>query len=124
MLTNVIKWHRQCRTQFLIDRLRRALAMSTPVKRTARLVVIEEPELHAIRNESSLGEAYRPEITRRELGECRLTVELKNIHYGKFNGVEAALVIIEVNFQSGGRIRYQSATIRIGFDRQSRGENP
>ena len=98
--------------------------MSTPVKRTARLVVIKEPELHAIRNESLGDEAYRPEITRRELGECRLTVELKTIHYGKFNGAEAALVIIEVKFQSGCRIRYQSATIRIGFDRQSRGENP
>lgn len=90
--------------------------MNTSVKRTARLEIIEEPELHAIHNES-IGEPYRPEITRRELGECRLTAELKNVHYGKFNGIEAALVIIQVSFISGSRIRYQSATIRVAFER-------
>src|ERR1700737_4605673 len=91
--------------------------MNDPVKRTARLVVVEEPQLHAIHNDSPR-EAYRPEITRRELGECRLTAELKNIHYGKFKDTEAALVIIEVNFSCGSRIRYQSATIRASFERQ------
>lgn len=78
---------------------------------------IAGPELAATHNQDE--EDHRQDITLRELGECRIRAELKNVHYGRCKGNEAALIIIAFNFVKSPKIRYKSANIRIAFDRLS-----
>lgn len=91
-------------------------------KKKVSFEVEEEPEIHGIRNTNPT-EPYRPEITRRECGECRVSAKLRSVHYGKYNEEDAALIIIEFNFINGVRTRYKWGRIRIAFHPLSKNED-
>jgi len=73
-------------------------------------------ELHGLRN--PLGHTSRAKITAKHLGECKLTGELKAVHYGHFGGKRAALIVFgfTFHFQTSRKLfRYTSASIKITF---------
>jgi hypothetical protein len=87
------------------------------MQRTVTLEIDKDAgELSAVENPK--GFKYRSVFTAKKLGGCHLTGKLRGVHYGKFDGKQAALIVFEFvfHFELGTSVfRYKAASIKARF---------
>jgi hypothetical protein len=71
---------------------------------------------------SNKSDFLKTKVFQRDLGTCFIKGFLRGLHYGKFDGESAALIIFGFTFHHEGNIsnRYQAASVKITFFKDSK----